>query len=107
MGATAYIQDQAEFDNLLATSEVLVVDYTASWCGPCKLIAPLIDDLADTYGDRATVMKLDIDAHKEIAKKFEVKSIPVVMFFKQGEVVEKLLGAKPYEDYVSAIERHL
>ncbi len=107
MGATAYIQDQAEFDKLLATSEVLVVDYTASWCGPCKLIAPLIDDLADTYGDRAQVMKLDIDAHKEIAKKFEVKSIPVVMFFKQGEVVEKLLGAKAYEEYVSAIERHL
>jgi thioredoxin 1 len=107
MGATAYIQDQAEFDNLLATADVLVVDYTASWCGPCKLIAPLIDDLADTYGDRAKIMKLDIDAHKELAKKFEVKSIPVVMFFKQGEVVEKLLGAKAYEEYVSAIERHL
>jgi thioredoxin 1 len=107
MGATAYIQDQAEFDNLLATAEVLVVDYTASWCGPCKLIGPLMDDLADTYGDRAKVMKLDVDVHKDIAKKFEVKSIPVVMFFKQGEVADKLLGAKPYAEYVSAIERIL
>jgi thioredoxin 1 len=107
MGATAFIKDQTEFDNLLATSAVLVVDYTATWCGPCKLIGPFIDDLADTYGDRATVMKLDIDANKDIAQKFGVKSIPVVMFFKQGVVVESMLGAKSYEEYSEAIERHL
>jgi thioredoxin 1 len=107
MGATSYIQDQAEFDNLLATADLLVVDYTATWCGPCKLISPFIDDLADTYGDRATVMKLDIDAHKPIAQQFEVKSIPVVMFFKQGVMVEKILGAKTYQEYSEAIERHL
>jgi thioredoxin 1 len=107
MGATSYIQDQAEFDNLLATSALLVVDYTATWCGPCKLISPFIDDLADTYGDRAKVMKLDIDANKPIAQQFGVKSIPVVMFFKDGVVVESILGAKTYEEYSEAIERHL
>jgi thioredoxin 1 len=107
MGATSYIQDQAEFDTLLATAALLVVDYTATWCGPCKLIGPFIDDLADTYGDRATVKKLDIDAHKPIAQQFGVKSIPVVMFFKQGVMVESILGAKTYEEYSAAIERHL
>lgn len=107
MGAAAFIQDRAEFDNLLATESILVVDCTATWCGPCKLIGPLIDDLADTYDDRAKVMKLDIDANKPIAKQFAVKSIPAVMFFKQGELVETIVGAKPYDDYSSALERNL
>jgi thioredoxin 1 len=107
MGAAAFIQDQAEFDSLLAAESILVIDCTATWCGPCKLIAPLIDDLADTYDDRAKVMKLDIDANKPIAKQFAVKSIPAVLYFKQGELVETIVGAKPYDDYSSTLERYL
>jgi thioredoxin 1 len=83
----------------------MVVDCTATWCGPCKLISPLIDQLADEYGDRAKVYKLDIDANKPIAKQFGLKSIPAVLFFKDGELMETLLGVKTYEIFSGTLER--
>jgi thioredoxin 1 len=105
MGTTAFIQDEAELDSLLETEAVLVVDCTATWCGPCKLVAPLIDQLAGEYGDRAKVLKLDIDANKPVAKRFGLKSIPAVLYFKQGELVETIVGVKPYEEFSNAVER--
>lgn len=107
MGIATFIQDETEFDSLLAAESLLVVDCTATWCGPCKLVAPIVDKLADNYGDRAKIFKLDIDANKPIAKRFGLRSIPAVMFFKQGELVETLVGVKPYEEFSSAIEKHI
>jgi len=103
----AYIQDEAEFDTLLTAEPLVVIDCTASWCGPCRLIAPLIDKLAEDYGDRAKVLKLDIDANKPIAKRFGIRSIPAVMIFKQGELAETLIGAKPYEEFTAALTKYL
>ena len=105
--AAAYIQDETEFDALLETEAVFVVDCTATWCGPCKLIAPLIDQLAEEYSDRAQVFKLDLDANKPVAKRFGIRSIPAVMIFKQGELAETIVGAKPYEDFSSALAKYL
>jgi thioredoxin 1 len=102
--AATYIETEAEFDTLLAAGTPLVVDCTASWCGPCKLISPLIDQLADAYLDQAKVMKLDLDNHKAIAKRFELRSIPAVMYFKAGELNTTLVGVKPYEDFQTALE---
>jgi thioredoxin 1 len=102
-----FIQDEAELDALLATEPLFVVDCTATWCGPCKLVAPLMDELAEDYADRAKVFKLDVDVNKPIAKRFEVKSIPAVMIFKQGELVEKVVGAKPYAEYTATLEKFL
>jgi thioredoxin 1 len=107
MGTTAFIENETEFDSLLASESLLVVDCTATWCGPCKLISPLIDRLGEEYSDRAKVLKLDLDANKTVAKRFGIKSIPAVMFFKQGNLEETLVGAKPYEEFQSALERHL
>jgi thioredoxin 1 len=107
MGTAAFIQDEAEFDSLLTSESILVVDCTATWCGPCKVIAPLIDRLADEYADRAKVLKLDLDANKPVAKRFGIKSIPAVMFFKDGELVETMVGAKPYDDFQAMLERQL
>ena len=90
-----YIQNEAEFETLL-TSELLVVDCTATWCGPCRLVAPLIDQLAEAYGDRAKIFKLDLDENK-LPSGTAFRHIPAVMFFKQGEVAETLVGKKPYE----------
>jgi thioredoxin 1 len=107
MGTATFIQDETEFDALLATGAVIVVDCTATWCGPCKLVAPLIDKLADDYEDRAKIFKLDIDENKPIAKRFGLRSIPAVMFFKQGELVETLVGVKTYEEFSEALTRLL
>jgi thioredoxin 1 len=107
MGTATFIQDETEFDALLATGAVIVVDCTATWCGPCKLVAPLIDKLADDYEDRAKIFKLDIDANKPIAKRFGLRSIPAVMFFNQGELVETLVGVKTYEEFSEALTKLL
>ncbi|MBW4542137.1 MAG: thioredoxin family protein [Myxacorys chilensis ATA2-1-KO14] len=103
----AYIQDEAEFDTLLETEPLFVVDCTATWCGPCKLVAPLMDQLAEEYRDRAKVFKLDLDTNKPVAKRFGIRSIPAVMIFKQGELAETVVGAKSYEDFSSALANHL
>lgn len=103
----AYIQDETEFDALLASESLFVIDCTATWCGPCKLIAPLIDQLADEYSDRVKVLKLDLDTNKGVAKRFGIRSIPAVMFFSQGDLAETLIGAKKYEEYTEALDQHL
>jgi thioredoxin 1 len=102
-----FIQDETEFDALLAAEPLMVVDCTATWCGPCKLVAPLMDQLAEDYVDRAKVFKLDVDANKPLAKRFTVKSIPAVLFFKKGELIETIVGVKPYEEFTGALERSL
>jgi thioredoxin 1 len=105
MGTATFIQDETEFDSLLKSESLLVVDCTATWCGPCKLVAPLIDRLADDYRDR--VFKLDLDSNKPVAKRFGIRSIPAVMVFKQGKLIETLVGVKPYEEFTAAVERQL
>jgi thioredoxin 1 len=107
MGTATFIQDETEFDSLLKSESLLVVDCTATWCRPCKLVAPLIDRLADDYRDRAKVFKLDLDSNKPVAKRFGIKSIPAVMVFKQGKLIETLVGVKPYEEFTAAVERQL
>jgi thioredoxin 1 len=107
MATAAYIQDETEFDTLLKAESLLVVDCTASWCGPCKLVSPLMDKLAEQYSDRAKVFKLDIDPNKPVAKRFGIKSIPAVMVFKQGELMETLIGVKTYEEFCGMLEKYL
>ena len=103
----AYIQNETEFDTLLETEPLFVVDCTASWCGPCKLVAPLIDQLAQEYSASAKVFKLDLDTNKPVAKRFGIRSIPAVMIFKQGELAETIVGVQPYEDFSSALAKYL
>ncbi|MGF1542427.1 MAG: thioredoxin [Pleurocapsa sp.] len=101
-----YVQSE-ELDRLLTSEKLVLVDYTATWCGPCRLIAPLIDRLATEYSDRVTVVKIDIDKNKDNAKKYGIRSIPAVLLFKDGELVENLVGKLPYEAYSNALETHL
>ncbi len=106
MTKAAFVQD-SEFEQLIAFEVPVVIDYTATWCGPCRVIAPLMDRLAEEYAGRAKVVKIDIDQNKENTKKFGVRSIPAVLIFKQGEVVETLVGVAPYETFSEALEKHL
>jgi len=106
-GAVRLIPDEAELDTLLAQKPLLVVNCTASWCGSCKQVAPLIDKLAQTYRDRLDILKIDFDANRQITKRFGLQQLPAVMVFKQGELLETLTGVKPYQDYDEAIARLL
>lgn len=103
-GAARFIKDETELNTLLTGSDsLLVVDCMASWCGSCKLVAPMIDKLADTYRDRINVMKIDFDANQQIAKRFGLKGMPAVMFFKDGELQETLTGVKSYQTYSATV----
>jgi thioredoxin 1 len=101
-----YIQE-SEFDTLLREEKVLVVDFTASWCGPCRLVSPLMEQLANEYKDRAKVVKVDVDNNKPIFKKYGLRSIPAVLVFKDGELAEKIIGVSAYELFSSAVEKVL
>ncbi len=105
--AAEYLKDEAELDAALKDEAVLVVDCTASWCGPCKLVAPLIDQLAEEYDGKAKVLKLDLDDNKAVAKRFGIRSIPAVMMFKNGELMDTLVGVKPYSTFSEAVTSYL
>ncbi|WP_414542391.1 thioredoxin [Nostoc sp. CCY0012] len=102
----AYVQE-SEFDTLLSEEKVVVVDFTATWCGPCRLVSPLMDQLAEEYKDRAQVVKVDIDENKPIFKKFGLRSIPAVLIFHNGELVETIVGVSPYEQFSDAVKKLL
>lgn len=80
-------------DEVLNSDEPVLVDFWATWCGPCRQIAPIVEDLADEFEGRAKVGKVDVDENPQIAQQYGVRSIPTLLFFKDGEVQEQLVGA--------------
>jgi thioredoxin 1 len=97
----------AEFETEINCAMPVVIDFTASWCGPCRLVAPLIDRLAEDYQERARVFKFDIDQDRELVKQFGIRSIPAVLVFKDGAEVERIVGVKDYEVFTNAVNSHL
>ena len=84
------------FENEALKSDIpVVVDFWAEWCGPCRMIAPIIEELTDEYNGKVKVGKLDVDQNPQVAIKYGVRSIPTVLFFKGGEVVNSVIGAVP------------
>ncbi len=100
--ANAYNESNFEAEVLKSDKPVLV-DFWAEWCGPCKMIAPLIDQLADAVAGKAEVGKVEVDTNQSLAAKYGVRSIPCLLFFKDGEVVETITGANVTLDQLKSI----
>jgi thioredoxin 1 len=83
-----------------------IVDFWATWCGPCKMIAPILDQLATEYEGKVKVTKLDVDANIKTGSRFNVRSIPTLLFFKEGKVVDQIIGAVPKTHIVSKLQQH-
>jgi len=81
------------FETLKDGSQPLVVDFWATWCGPCRMVAPIIAKLAEKYDGKITVGKCDVEENEDLAQEFGIRNIPTILFFKNGEVVDKLVGA--------------
>jgi thioredoxin 1 len=89
------VTDQSFEAEVLKSATPVLVDFWAEWCQPCRALAPVVKEIAEEYGDRITVAKLDIDASPATPASFSVRSIPTLLFFKNGQVVDSLVGAAP------------
>ena len=83
------------FESLKNGEQPLVVDFWATWCGPCRMIAPVVAELAEAYDGKVTVGKCDVEECEDLAAEFGIRNIPTILFFKGGQVVDKLIGAQP------------
>lgn len=83
----------ANFEELLTSGQPLVVDFWAQWCGPCKAISPIIEELAKEYEGKANIGKVDVDENDDITARYGIRNIPTILFFKNGELVDKQVGA--------------
>lgn len=94
------------FENEVLQSETLVVvDFWATWCGPCKMIAPILEELANEYDGKVKITKLDVDSNNQTAGKYNIMSIPSLLFFKNGEVVDQVVGAIPKSQLAQRIDK--
>jgi len=98
----------ATFDEMVLKSDKpVMVDFWAAWCGPCRMVAPIMDQLTAEYAGKAVIVKVDVDANQKFAAEYGVRNIPTVLVFKNGEVVEKQVGVAPKATYAQKIEAHL
>lgn len=86
------LQNSASFKTILQQDKPVLVDFYADWCGPCQMQLPIVDALSKTHGEQVEVLKVDVDQHQEIAQAYGVRSIPTLLLFQNGEVVDKMVG---------------
>jgi thioredoxin 1 len=91
-------------EDVMKASELVMVDFWAVWCGPCQMVAPIVDELATEYAGKVKVRKLNTDENPEIAGRYQVMSIPTILFFKNGQAVERLVGARPKRQFKEIID---
>lgn len=95
----------ATFDEVVLKSDKpVVVDFWAAWCGPCRMVGPIIDEVSTEYEGKAVVGKVDVDANQQFAAKYGVRNIPTVLVFKDGEIVNRQVGVSPKKTYTDAID---
>lgn len=94
----------ANFAELVNSGKPMVLDFWAEWCGPCRMVSPIIDELSHEYEGRVTIGKMDVDSNDAVVGQFGIRNIPTIIFFKNGQVVDKIVGATSKDKFVEKIE---
>ena len=103
----AKVATNTNFTGLLQDSKLVIVDFWAVWCGPCRMLSPILDEVEEEMEDQITVVKVNVDDADEIAAQYRIMSIPTLLFFKNGQVVDKTVGAMPKPALVEKIKANL
>ena len=90
-------------DKVISSDKLTVVDFWAEWCGPCRMVGPVVEQIAQSYSDKIKVVKLNVDENQEIAMKYGIQSIPSLLIFKNGKEIKRTIGAAPKDTYVKFI----
>ena len=94
----------ANFEELVNSGKPMVLDFWAEWCGPCRMVSPIIDELATEYEGRVTIGKMNVDENDDVVGRFGIRNIPTVLFFKDGKLVDKQVGSAPKSAYAAKID---
>jgi thioredoxin 1 len=105
--AIKHVSDSSFDSDVLQSSTPVLVDFTATWCGPCKMIAPILDQVATEYGDRLNIVKVDVDDNQATAAKFGIRGVPTLMLFKDGEAVQTKVGAMSKSQLTDFLDKAL
>ncbi len=103
----AKVATNTYFNELLQDSKLVIVDFWATWCGPCRMLSPILDELEEEMADQITVVKVNVDDADEIAAQYRIMSIPTLLFIKNGQIVDKTVGAMPKPALVEKINANL
>lgn len=106
MGKAVEATDKT-FDEIIGSDKPVLIDFWAEWCGPCRMVGPVVEELAGDYEGKAIVAKVDVDSNPEVSFKYGIRSIPTLMVFKNGEMVEKIIGVATKNVLAKKIEAHL
>ena len=107
MSKPVQITDSTFDDEVMKSDIPVIVDFWAPWCGPCKMIAPILEDIATEYDGKLKVAKLDVDSNTKVASQYKIMSIPALLIFKNGELVDQMIGAMPKNQLLDHITKAL